>query len=102
MLWNLELAKQEARKYKTRTDFQIGSSGAYCFCYKNGLLDIVCAHMPYYVRPKHRVQRKWTLELAKKEAKKYKHRTEFYKNNSAAYAYCRRKGILDEACKHMV
>jgi hypothetical protein len=35
-------------------------------------------------------------------AKKYKTRSEFQKNDPAAYSTSRRKGILDEICSHMI
>lgn len=44
---------------------------------------------------------KWTKEELKKEALKYKSRSEFQKNNSTAYAAVRKNGWLKELCSHM-
>ncbi len=44
--WTFELALIEAQKYGTRTKFSRGSSGAYDYAWKNGYLNLVCAHMP--------------------------------------------------------
>ena len=44
--WTLETLKVEAQRYKTRTEFAKGSSGAYNAAWRNGWLDIVCSHMP--------------------------------------------------------
>jgi hypothetical protein len=45
--WTDESAKAEALKYKTRTDFSRGSSSAYRFLQKRGLLGAVCSHMTF-------------------------------------------------------
>ena len=44
--WNIkENCLQESLKYKTRTEFQKGSGGAYISSMKNGWLDEICGHM---------------------------------------------------------
>jgi predicted GIY-YIG superfamily endonuclease len=43
--WSIENCKLEALKYKTRSDFNIKSNGAYNACCKNNWLDDVCKHM---------------------------------------------------------
>ncbi len=45
--------------------------------------------------------RKWTIESAIKESKKYSSKMVFIKECVGCYNYCRRVGILDEACSHM-
>lgn len=45
---------------------------------------------------------KWTEELLKKEALKYKSRYEFLKNGKGAYIASKRRGILDDVCSHMI
>ena len=43
--WTKEKCRKEALKYKKRTKFQRGSSGAYDAVLRNGWLDDVCKHM---------------------------------------------------------
>lgn len=43
--WTKELVAEEARKYKTRSEFQLGSAGAYIRARRDGYLDEVCVHM---------------------------------------------------------
>jgi hypothetical protein len=45
--WDLKSLKKEAKKYKRRGEFQKKSRSAYITAYVGGLLDEVCAHMPY-------------------------------------------------------
>tara|TARA_Y100000034_G_scaffold136985_1_gene217997 strand:- start:3946 stop:5565 length:1620 start_codon:yes stop_codon:yes gene_type:complete len=45
--------------------------------------------------------KKWTKEKIIAEAKKYDTRSNFKKNNAAAYQAARRLGILDIVCSHM-
>ena len=37
--WNYETCIEESKKYKSRTEFQKGSNGAYLAALKNGWLD---------------------------------------------------------------
>jgi len=90
-IWNNESAKIEALKYQKRGDFKKKSNGAYCYAYRNKILNSICSHM----KPK------WSLEEVKKESIKFKTRGEFSKYSSAAYSYAYRNKILDEVCKHM-
>jgi len=43
--WNFESASEEARKYTTKTEFKYGSSGAFEWAVRNGVLDDVTAFM---------------------------------------------------------
>ena len=52
-------------------------------------------------RNKNMKPRKCALENLKKEALKYKTRTEFIKNASGAYDAARNMGVVDEICSHM-
>ena len=47
-VWSNELCKEEALKYKSRTDFIIGSPSAYKYSVKNGIFDDICTHMTVY------------------------------------------------------
>lgn len=46
--WTKDKCLKEGLKFKTRTEMQRGSSGAYKSAAKNDWLDEVCAHMPIY------------------------------------------------------
>lgn len=43
--WNYRLVKKEALKYKTRSDFSLKSSNAYCWAIKHKKINQVCSHM---------------------------------------------------------
>jgi hypothetical protein len=43
--WTFEKIQKEALKYKTRSNFAVGSPGAYSAAKKMGVLDQVCSHM---------------------------------------------------------
>ena len=45
---------------------------------------------------------KWSKENCEVEAKKFKTRTEFFKNSNSAYLTASRKKWLDEICEHMI
>ena len=45
--------------------------------------------------------KKWTDKMLRDEALKYKTRGEFVKGSESAYRLSRKRGILDNVCKHM-
>ncbi|ALP47420.1 hypothetical protein phiST2_0046 [Vibrio phage phi-ST2] len=92
--WTLERLKEDALKYKTRTEWKKMSSGAYMSAYRRGLVDECCAHMSL-------MKGYWTLERLKEDALKYKTRNEWQKMSSGAYSTAKKKGLLDECCEHM-
>ena len=96
--WNLEICKKEATKYKTRGEFRSKSNSSYSQCVKNKWLDIVCSHMTSPIKPK----KYWNLERCKKEALKYKTRSEFSKAKGCAYRYALLNGFIDDICGHMI
>ena len=90
--WTRVTCYEEAKKYKTRSEFSKGSSGAYKAALVNGWLD----DYTWFKRPKPS-NYKWTYEACREEAKKYKTRTEFCRGcKSAAYNVSRRNGWLDD------
>ena len=95
--WNKELLLEEAKKYKTRTDFCKNSSGAYYNALRHNCLDEICSHMNYFSYPKGY----WTLERCKKEAKKYKYKTQFARKSCSAYERARKNNWIDKICNHM-
>jgi len=45
---------------------------------------------------------RWTEEMLFAEARKYQTRSEFKKGSASAYGACKDRGLLDQACSHMV
>jgi len=90
--WTLELLQKESKKYKTRTEFAKQSIAAYTYALKYKLMDKICKHMK---------SKLWTISELKKEALKFNSRAEFQRK-SAAYQAARRKGLLNNICKHMI
>jgi hypothetical protein len=43
--WSLDNLKKEAKKYKNKKSFRLGSPNAYQTAYKNGVLDQITSHM---------------------------------------------------------
>lgn len=93
---SFESVKQEAKKYKTRSEFQTKNCGAYTAAQKNRWLDQICDHMISGSIIKH------TFESCKKEAKKYKTRIEFKTKKYGTYQSAQKNGWLDKICDHMV
>ena len=98
------MLRQEALKYKTRSEFEKGNVGAYYSARRKGFLDEVCSHMPKrsLLLGKKHPRFKWSFETLKKEASKYNTRTEFQKANGSAYNTALKKGFLDKICSHMI
>jgi predicted GIY-YIG superfamily endonuclease len=96
--WTKENCLQESLKYKTRTEFQKGSSGAYDASFRKGWLDDLCSHMVELRKPKNH----WVIkENCLQESLKYKTRSEFYKGSIGAYNSSWKNKWLDEVCSHM-
>lgn len=90
-----------AKKCKTRSSFMKAFRPAYNYARTQGILEDVCKHMI----PSHIVRRNarlyWTLDLCKKEAKKYSNRTDFMRKSSRAYNVSLANKWLDNICSHM-
>jgi len=86
----------EALKYTSMSDFIKYANGAYVSVLKHGWKDEVCSHMTK------KWEKKWAdKEVCRKEALKYRTRSEFQNGNDGAYTYALRHGFLDEICTHM-
>lgn len=90
--WTIDKCKEEALKYKTRTNFQKGSRGAYKSSLRNGWLNELCKHMPTIKKP----NGYWTKEKCRIEADKYATRIELFKNNSSVYNVSLKNKWLEE------
>ena len=89
--WNYEHCYEEAKKYKTRTEFEKNSSSCYNISLKNGWLD------DYNWIPKRKkVVSKWTKELCFEIGRNFKTKVEFEKNEKGCYLAAMRAGWLKE------
>lgn len=83
----------EARKYKTRADFQRKSRSAYNMAHRKGLLSKVCQHMPTIKIPR-------SYDSLQQEAFKYESKAEFAEKDPKAYGCAVQRKILHEICAH--
>ena len=91
--WNYERCNTEAKKYSRRSHFKRDSPSAYGAASKNGWLDSICSHMQ--LSP-HQKKVLWsTIDECRKEANKYKNRSEFFAGNKVAYRIAEENGWLD-------
>lgn len=77
-VWTYETCREEALKYKLRTEFMKNCPGAYNFARTNRWLD------KFFDKPPVR-KTAWTYETCREEAKKYKTKTEFGRGRPQAY-----------------
>ena len=101
--WTLEKIKEEALKYKTRSEFAKYNNSAYNAAKRMGIFENICAHMPkrtVRTGTKHH-NFKWSFENLQAEALKYKDKKDFRDHNHSAYQIACRKKWLDNICSHM-
>jgi len=97
--WTKERCAQEAKKYKSRSEFRNAPGGAYGAACRGGFYDEICSHMESLRKPNNY----WTRARCAAAAKKYSSRTEFQKSvDRMAYVTAHRKGFLDDICSHMI
>ena len=88
--WTKERCREEAKKYRRRTDFQ--KSPAYSAAFKKGWLDDICSHMPLFeYEPSI-----WTKENCSIKVQECKTRGDFKKKYPNAYEAALDNGWLDE------
>ncbi len=75
--WTENALYKEAKKYKTKTEFQSLSSVAYVTAHRRGLLEKICKHMKQNTQ--------WTKELVIEEISKYEFLTDFINESGRAY-----------------
>jgi len=92
VFWTLEACKQDAKKYKTRSEWMKNSSG-YHVARKNKWLKECCAHMEV-------LKGKWTFKACFNDAQKYNTLAEWSKN-STGYSTASYRGWVPECTKHM-
>lgn len=86
--WTKERVFEEARKYRTRKEFEKGCGSAYVTARRNGWLP----EMTWFINGKI----KWTKEKVFEEARKYRTKEEFKKCCRSAYEAARRNGWIPE------
>ena len=90
--WYRENCYEEAKRYKTRTDFQYGSCGAYKVAKNNGWLD----DYTWFIE-KYKPNGYWdNYEKCYEEAKRYKTRTDFEYGSHSAYKVANKNGWLKD------
>src|ERR1017187_4214542 len=91
--WNIKKnVINDAKRYKKRSDWKYKSPGAYQSARRNNWLDECRKHISSFFRVK---QGYWDIKKnVVSDAKKYKTRTEWQKNNSSAYAGARKMAGL--------
>jgi len=89
--WNEGTCREEAKKYKSRHEFEINAVSAYDVARKNGWMDEYT-----WFEIKKKPNGYWTEEICHKEAQKYKSKGEFRKNAAVAYGVAWKNGWLDE------
>lgn len=87
--------REEALKYKSRSEFKKNSNGAYSGARKLNVLDDVCSHMePLRDNYKH-------IKDCARVALNFNNRVVFREEEPACYDYAQKRGWLDEICEHM-
>lgn len=91
--WSKRKCFEEAKKYKSRSEFQRNSSQAHHLSIINGWID----EMKWLPKVEFHPKKFWNCkENVIQEAKKYKTITEFQKNSGGAYNAARKYGYLNE------
>lgn len=93
-VWTKETVLREAKKYKTRTQFQEACGGAHKKAVRMGWLKEAYSHMDP-------PPTKWTLEACQVEALKYETRTEMGRHSTGAYQAALRNNWLEIITSHM-
>lgn len=84
--WSFERLKEEASKYKTKTELYLNNRGAYDYAISNNFIDDLYDN----------VKNVWNEDKVKEEASKYKNRYSFLKNCKGGYCYAERHNMLDD------
>lgn len=92
--WTDAEIMEDAKKYKTRSEWQYAKKSGYRRAKARGFLEEACAHMPLPPEA-------WTDERIIEDAKKYSSKKEWQNNSSSGYSLAHKKGLVDIACAHM-
>lgn len=97
MKWSKENCLNEAKKFKTRSEWNKNSSSSYLSAIKHGWLEECSNHM---IKLRNR-NNFWTKEECFKEAKKYKTRSEWQLNSKTSYITALKNKWLEEFIKDL-
>lgn len=86
-----------AKKYRRRVDFQKNDRSAYTIARRRGIIDQCFKHMI----PRDS-ESKTPIEVLQKAALKYKYKSDFQSKEHNHYEAARRRGLLEQICKHMI
>jgi hypothetical protein len=89
---NKENMMKEARKYKTKEEFQKGNLTAFLAAHRYGFID----EMYWMVKQKQHKKGYWTYKHIEEEALKYDTKSEFFKGNQTAYRAALKMGVIDD------
>lgn len=89
--WNYEHCYEEAKKYKTRTEFEKNNGSCYQVAVKNGWIDDYT-----WIPKRKKIVSKWTKDLCFEIGKRFKTKVEFEKNEKGCYIAAMRAGWLKE------
>jgi hypothetical protein len=92
--WTGKKLRQEALKYKTKSDFRAANYAAYQAVHAKGMVDIACSHMEPSLKY-------WTEDSLLKESLKYKTKGEFESNSRSAYLTALKRKLISKICAHM-
>lgn len=99
LIWTFEAVKNEALKYKTKTEFEKNNPSAYTTALKKKWIDEVCGHMIALKKPANF----WKdFDNCKEEALKYHKISDFRSKGSAAFKSAQKNNWLSDICGHMV
>ena len=90
--WSKEKCFEEAKKYKTKSEFRKKSSYACSVATKKGWID----EMNWLYTVKQLPNGYWNEENITKEAQKYTSISDFQKNSGGAFNAARKKGIINK------
>ena len=89
--WTKEKCSEESKKYKTRSEFKKGSPSAYQSALRNKWLnDYSWLSAPKTIKG----ATKYSKEICREEAQKYKSRSDFQNGNNRAYIVAKTNGWL--------
>lgn len=97
--WTLERCKEDAKKYKNKTEWSKAKPSGYSVAVSRGWVADCCSHMSD--GRTNSSKRLWTYEKCIELARACNSRAEFRKISGSAYLRARVEGWLEDCCKHM-
>ena len=95
--WTLETCLEEAKRYKSRKEWQTHGAGSYQAAFKKGWLDQCCSHMERKLAPRGF----WTIERCVEDAKQYQTLKEWSEAKPSGYSVARSNNWISKCTPHM-